>query len=82
MADLPESADGDTASEARVDRESPPRMPGWVKWPAIILGVLILLFVALRFFGVEHGPGLHGPGRGSLPASVAPGDHSRGGDHG
>jgi hypothetical protein len=59
---------------------SPPRMPRWVKWPLIVLGVLIALFLVLRFFGVEHGPGRHSPG-GDPPASVAPGGHQPGGGH-
>jgi hypothetical protein len=82
MADLPGTADDKTAGEAPGDRGSPPRMPGWVKWPAITIAVLILLFVVLRFFGVEHGPGRHGPGGNNPPASVAPGDHTQGGGHG
>lgn len=55
-------------------------MPGWVKWPGIILGVLIAVFLVLRFFGIEHGPGLHRPG-GNTPAT-APGGHAPGGGHG
>jgi hypothetical protein len=82
MADMPETGQNNTADEARSDHGSPPRMPGWVKWPAIIVGVLILLFVVLRFFGIEHGPGRHGPGNDSPPASVAPGGHVPGGGHG
>jgi uncharacterized protein involved in cysteine biosynthesis len=35
------------------------QMPRWVKWPAIVFGVLIVVGLALRFFGVEHGPGMH-----------------------
>ncbi|HCT76293.1 MAG TPA: hypothetical protein DGG94_06375, partial [Micromonosporaceae bacterium] len=59
---------------------SPPRMPGWVKWPAIILGVLIALFLVLRLFGVEHGPGQHMPGGGNPPASAP--SHAPAGGHG
>lgn len=36
-------------------------MPGWVKWPGIIIGVLVLAFVVLQLFGVQHGPGMHTP---------------------
>ncbi|HEX6686861.1 MAG TPA: hypothetical protein VF062_29110 [Candidatus Limnocylindrales bacterium] len=36
-----------------------PRMPGWVKWPGIMLAALIVVFLVLRLFGVEHGPGMH-----------------------
>jgi hypothetical protein len=61
---------------------SPPRMPRWVKWPLVILGVLIALFLVLRFFGLEHGPGRHTPGDGTPPATVAPGGHQPGGGHG
>lgn len=64
------------------DTGSPPRMPGWVKWPGIILGILILLFLVLRFFGVEHGPGGHMPGRDGPPATVTPSGHAPGGGHG
>jgi hypothetical protein len=41
---------------------SPPGMPRWIKWSAIIVGVLILLFAVLQLAGIgpEHGPGLHG----------------------
>jgi len=39
-------------------------MPRWVKWPAIAVGVLVLVLVVLRLFGIEHGPGLHTPGGG------------------
>lgn len=42
-------------------RDAPPRMPGWVKWPGLVLAVLILLLVVARILGVEHGPGMHTP---------------------
>ncbi len=51
-----------TDTSSPPDRGSPPRMPRWVKWPGIILGILVLLLVLLRLAGVEHGPGLHTPG--------------------
>jgi hypothetical protein len=34
-------------------------MPGWVKWPGLVLGVLAVIFVALRVAGVQHGPAGH-----------------------
>ncbi|MBT2370281.1 hypothetical protein J7E88_34670 [Streptomyces sp. ISL-10] len=36
-------------------------MPRWVKWPAIIIGIVVLLFVVLKLtgHGGEHGPGRH-----------------------
>ena len=65
------------------DRGSPPRMPRWVKWPAIIIGVLILVLIVLRLTGFEHGPGRHTPGGDAPPASVAPGGgHAPAGGHG
>lgn len=64
------------------DSGSPPRMPRWVKWPAIFLGVLVVLFLVLRFLGVEHGSGRHRPGGDRPPASVTPGGHAPGGGHG
>ena len=41
--------------------DQPPRTPQWVKWPAIVLGVLALVFLGSRLLGIEHGPGLHAP---------------------
>lgn len=54
------------------DDEAPPRMPRWVKVPAIVLGILVLVFVILQLSGVggDHGPGRHLPGGGSSPAGV------------
>jgi cytochrome b561 len=46
--------------DAVPDRGSPPRMPRWVKWSLIVIGVLLLLLlVVLPLFGVQHGPGRH-----------------------
>jgi hypothetical protein len=60
-------------ADAVRDRGSPPRMPRWVKWPAIVIGLLLLLvLVVLPLFGVRHGPGQHMPGGGTAPASVVP----------
>jgi hypothetical protein len=53
--------------------DQPPRMPGWVKWPAIVLGVLVLVFIGLTVLGIEHGPGLHSPGGGNGPGTPSPG---------
>ncbi|MGH3391484.1 MAG: hypothetical protein ACRDOO_21660 [Actinomadura sp.] len=52
-------------TRARPDRESPPRMPRWVKIPMIVIGALLVLFVALQLAGLggEHGPGRHIPGQ-------------------
>lgn len=55
-------------------RDAPPRVPGWVKWPGIIIGILVLVFVGLRLLGIQHGPGMHRP---SDPA----GTHAPGGTH-
>jgi len=55
-------------------RDTPPRMPGWVKWPGIVLGVLVVVFVVSRLFGVQHGPGMHSPNN-------PPGTHAPGGTH-
>lgn len=54
------------------DNATPPRMPRWVKVPAIVLGILVLIFVIVQLTGVggDHGPGRHQPGGGSSPAGV------------
>ena len=54
------------------DRGSPPRMPRWVKFTAIIAGVLVAIFVVLRLTGVggQHGPDRHTLGNTSLRAGV------------
>jgi len=49
-------------------------MPGWVKWPGIVLGALLVIFLTLRLFGFEHGAGPHTP-------SGPPGIHAPGGTH-
>jgi hypothetical protein len=65
------------------ENESPPRMPRWVKWPAIVIGTLLLLLLALSlFFGVQHGPGRHLPEDDVVPASLAPGAHAPSGGAG
>lgn len=50
-------------------RESPPRMPRWVKAAVIIVGVVLALFVVLKLTGVggAHGPGRHMSGPGTPP---------------
>jgi hypothetical protein len=55
MPDPTHAPDGPTPASA-------PRMPRWVKWPAIVIAVLILLFVVLQLLGIggKHGPGRHG----------------------
>ncbi|MQA63466.1 MAG: hypothetical protein GEU86_18715 [Actinophytocola sp.] len=55
------------------DHETPPRMPRWVKVPAMVLGILILVFVILQLTGVggDHGPGRHLPGGDSSPAGFS-----------
>jgi hypothetical protein len=48
-------------------------MPGWVKWSALVVGVLVVAFVVTRLFGIHHGPGMHMP---SNPTGThASGDH-------
>lgn len=53
-------------------RETPPRMPRWVKIAAIVVGVLILVFLVLQLTGIagQHGPGRHVSGLGPSPAGV------------
>jgi hypothetical protein len=71
VIDPPRSPDD---ADAVADRGSPPRMPRWVKWSLIVIGVLLLLMlVVLPLFGVQHGPGRHGLGE-PVPAATAPGD--------
>ena len=82
MTDPRGSSPTDDASGVAPDRGSPPRMPRWVKWPVIVIGVLVLLFLVLRFFGIEHGPGRHMPGGETSPAGVTPGGHAQMGGHG
>lgn len=48
----------------------PPRMPRWVKWPAIVLGILVIVLVGSRLLGVQHGPGMHNPSQTHSPGSV------------
>ena len=49
-------------------------MPGWVKWPGLVIGILVLVFVGLRLLGVQHGPGMHKP-------NTPVGTHAPGGGH-
>jgi hypothetical protein len=51
---MADSIDDPEASAAR-DRESPPRVPRWVLWPGIVIGLLLLVFLVLQLTGV-HGP--------------------------
>ncbi|MEX5717384.1 hypothetical protein [Geodermatophilus maliterrae] len=55
------------------ESETPPRMPRWVRMTLIVVGVLVVLFVALRLTGVggEHGPGRHLSGLGAPSVAVA-----------
>jgi hypothetical protein len=63
------------------DRDAPPRMPRWVKIPAIVIVVLVVLFIGLRVAGFEHGPGQHGPDQhgpgqhGGAPSEVVDDRH-------
>ncbi|MDT8861483.1 hypothetical protein N0O92_14785 [Alkalihalobacillus sp. MEB130] len=41
------------------NRESPPKMPRWVKVFGVIVIVLLLVFVIIHLLGGEHGPGRH-----------------------
>ena len=80
MADHPSARETDPDLGEAPDRVRPPRMPGWVTWPAIIIGILVAVLLVLRFFGVEHGPGQHTPGGDNPPAGVTP--HTPRGGHG
>jgi hypothetical protein len=55
-------------------REKAPRMPGWVKWPALAIGVLVVALVVMRLLGIQHGPGMH------MPSSPT-GTHAPGSTH-
>jgi nitrite reductase (NO-forming) len=62
----PNQADTDQDTSTMPDGGSPPGMPRWVKVGGIAVGILILLGVLVMMIGgVEHGPGLHGPGGGA-----------------
>ncbi len=50
------------------DPGAPPRAPRWVKIAVIVVGILILVFIALQVTGVG---GQHGPGRHGMSASPA-----------
>ncbi|UUV28691.1 hypothetical protein NQK81_28405 [Amycolatopsis roodepoortensis] len=74
-----------TEPPRRPGHDERPRMPRWVKVPAIIIGILIVVFLILQItgFGGEHGPGRHLRGGGSVSAGVAnvhpsPGIENRG----
>lgn len=64
-------------AKAGPDRESPPRMPRWVKIPAIIIGILIVLFVVAMVTGLggDHGPGRHEPGQNQQTHDPSRWDH-------
>jgi hypothetical protein len=82
MTDGDRSAAIPDATSRTTDPGSPPRMPGWVKWPAVIIGVVVLVFGVLQLVGMGgvHGPGRHIPG-GDVSPSVAPGQHTPMGGH-
>ena len=56
-------------------RQTPPRMPRWVKVSAIVVGLLLLVFLVLHLTGVagQPGPGRHFSGLGPSPVGVAAG---------
>lgn len=68
----------DTSTGNDTEHELPPAIPRWVKVSAIVVGLLVVLFVALTLAGVG---GDHGPGRHTLAAGTAgsalPGDGRR-----
>ena len=49
----------------------PPPMPRWVKAFIAAVLILVVLFLVSMLLGVEHGPGRHATGGGSV-AAVAP----------
>ena len=58
MSSLPTDDGADqAAADARPVRDR--STPGWVKVLGIIVLVLLVVFLVSRFFGIEHGPGLH-----------------------
>jgi hypothetical protein len=70
-------------ADAVPDRGSPPRMPHWVKWSAIVVAALILLMVVvMSVFGGQHGPGRHLPAGDAPPAITAPAADASGGSQG
>jgi hypothetical protein len=68
--------------DAVPDRGSPPRMPRWVKWSAIVVAALILmLVVVMSLSGMQHGPGRH-LGGDTAPAGVVSGAYAPAGGQG
>ncbi len=56
-------------------------MPRWVKVFIIVAVVLAVAFVVTKLAGVQHGPGLHGPGTGGQTPTAEVTDHSPPVDH-
>ncbi|MEV4334105.1 hypothetical protein AB0K02_26845 [Streptomyces sp. NPDC049597] len=59
-------------------------MPRWVKWPAIVIAAVVLLFLVLKLtgHGGEHRPGRHMSGGGASISGVTqeyapPTEHAR-----
>ncbi len=48
-----------SGTRRRANRNSPPRIPGWVKISAIVILVLVLLFVVLHLTGHDFGDHMH-----------------------
>jgi hypothetical protein len=79
MSDVPRIPDPGMVS----DHVAPPRVPRWVLWSGLIVGILVVLFVILGLTGIggEHGPGRHLPGGGTPPTGVSGVHTPPGGGH-
>lgn len=70
MAESAPPSDAHNDVLPKPDRAAPPGAPRWVKIAGFLVVVLIVVLVASKLAGVEHGPGSHSAG-GSTPTSEA-----------
>ena len=64
------STDDDQRRNGIADSDAPPKMPSWVKYLLLGLGVAVLIVVlTMLVVGGEHGPARHG-GSHSAPAGM------------
>lgn len=68
----------DATAMAEASPRPEPGMPRWVKAFIAVAALLLVLFVALKFIGGDHGPGRHG---GGSPPAAEDGGHRSPVDH-